>query len=322
MWEFGGFFQWEKYDKKEYHENAVKLNSARHCFRFLLEIRKYNMIYFPYYICDSIVEQAKKLNINYKFYKINKNFEPILDENVILGEDTGIFIVNFFGFLSEKKILKFKSEYKNIILDNTQSFYSKRIKNVDTIYSCRKFFPVVEGGYLYINLNINNRLKKLTENIIHSKLDFLFKKFELGSNEAYKNYLNVEESIDYEEIKKMSKLTINFMKRFDYEKIKLKRERNFLYLDKMLSKINLLNLKDYNINGPMFYPLLLENNIKKRLLKNKIYLSTLWIEVKDRVEKNSFEYQLVEKLHLIPIDDRWEIKDLDNVIKKILNYYR
>lgn len=46
-------------------------------------------------------------------------------------------------------IMRFAHFLKNLIVDNVQVFYTPPIKGLDTIYTCRKFFGVPDGAYLY-----------------------------------------------------------------------------------------------------------------------------------------------------------------------------
>lgn len=314
--EFGGYFKFIDYKGEEYHNNAIKLNTARHCFKYLLLLKKYKKVYLPFYICDSILEQVKHLNLDYEFYHIGNNLRPLLEDKKIKEEEV-LFIVNYFGFLNKSEIIKIKNRFKNIVLDNTQAFFQRSIKNIDTIYSCRKFFPVVEGGYLYTDKEIEQKFISSEKNYTFDKLKFLFKKYETSSNEAYKDYTLVEDGFGKEDIKNMSNLTVNFLKSFDYNAHKLKREKNFLYLHNYLKKINVLDINISNLEGPMFYPLLLDKNIKKDLIKEKIYVPTLWNEVKERVKETDLEYKLVENLVPVSIDYRWQTLDLDRVILTI-----
>lgn len=316
-WEFGGFFSFYENKGREYHNNVLKLNSARYCLEYLLKEKKYKKIYLPYYICDSVVNTIKKLGIEIEYYNIDKNMRPILLIEKIEKNEV-IFLVNYFGFIAEKEIKSYKEKYENIILDNTQAFFFKSLKNIDTIYSCRKFFPVVEGGYLYSEGISEIEYQKLEQVYIYDKLEFLFKRYEKDANSAYSLYQEIESKLDKIGIKKISNLTINLLKGIDYNFSKVTRERNFLYLHNKLKNINQLEINEKNINGPFSYPLLIEKNIKQDLLKERIYIPTLWQEVKTRVEENSFEYNLVENLHSIPIDERWNIEDLEKVISKIL----
>ena len=47
----GGYFELELRKGKHYHENALRLNSARNAFEYILRVRNYKKIYIPYYTC-------------------------------------------------------------------------------------------------------------------------------------------------------------------------------------------------------------------------------------------------------------------------------
>ncbi|MFX1268932.1 MAG: hypothetical protein ACFFAK_13310, partial [Promethearchaeota archaeon] len=132
------------------------------------------------------------------------------------------------------------------------------------------------------------------------------------------DYLKVEEFPSHDPIKRMSNLTQNILSSINYKKVKLTRERNFIFLHKNLKDLNELPINLENLNGPMKYPFLINNRkLKQFLIDNKIYISTYWQEVIDRVEKSSFEYYLTENLIPIPIDQRYNLSDMKLIIEKI-----
>lgn len=67
----------------------------------------------------------------------------------IKNREDWVYLINFYGQYSRDEIVSYAKEYKNLIVDNVQAFYTKPIEGVDTIYTCRKFFGVPDGGYLY-----------------------------------------------------------------------------------------------------------------------------------------------------------------------------
>lgn len=140
----------------------------------------------------------------------------------------------------------------------------------------------------------------------------------MGADAGYKDYSIVEESLSHEPLKKMSNLTQNILSSINYKKIKLTRERNFIFLHKNLKDLNELHINLENLNGPMKYPFLINNRkLKQFLIENKIYISTYWQEVIERVEKSSYEYYLTENLIPIPIDQRYNLTDMKLIIEKI-----
>src|SRR5690554_910719 len=134
----GGYFELELLLTEEYHKNAIRLNTGRNAFEFILRARNYKKVYLPFYTCDVILEPITKLDLKYEFYRIDLNFYPYFDFNK-LGEDE-VFVYNNYFDLCDKQTKEIVSLCKNLIVDNSQAFYTKPIKGVDTFYSPRKFF--------------------------------------------------------------------------------------------------------------------------------------------------------------------------------------
>ena len=311
MKEIGGYFELELNYTKEYYQDAIKLNSGRNALFYILKTNNPSKIYIPYYICHSVLEPIKKLNIDFCFYHINKKFEPILPSDY--SEANFLLYVNYFGinFFNVKKL---SNKIKNLIIDNSQAFFYRPIKN-PTFYSTRKFFGVPDGAYLYNDLLVNEALR---QSMSYDKCIHLLKRFDLESIEGYRDYEKIEAGFSSEPIMLMSKLTQKILTSIPYEKIKLLREQNFLYLHDHLKDINELYINTNNLHGPMKYPLLIKKDgLKQNLIKNKIYVSTYWQEVIETVENNTFEYELTKYLLPLPIDQRYNQADMELIIEKI-----
>lgn len=313
--EIGSYFSVMENTGTEYHNEAIKLNTARNAIEYILKAKNYKKIYIPYFVCDAVLEPIKKLELEYEFYNINKKLEiktklDVKDEEVIL-------IVNYYG-LKTKYIKKAYKEYTNVIIDNTQAFFSKFGNEVDVVYSCRKFFPVSDGSYLYTSIKLD---KKFETNLVFNKLEYLAKRYELGSNSAYDAYSKNEKLLCEKEIKYMSKLTENSMRGFDYEKIKLVRERNFLYLHNFFKDINELKLEIDELVAPLAYPLMIsDEKIRNLLVESKIYLARYWPEVLDRDGELKLEKKMTKYILPLPIDHRYGIKEMNVVINKIKKF--
>ncbi|MFX1432636.1 MAG: hypothetical protein ACFFBT_10940 [Promethearchaeota archaeon] len=311
MREIGGYFELELEKRKEYHPEALRLNSGRNALYYILKVLEPAKIFIPYYICDSVLEPIHKLKIELEFYHINKKFEPEIPTN--FNQNDFVLSVNYFGI--NDSIVKFlAATIKNLIIDNSQAFYCQPYK-YPTFYSTRKFFGVVDGGYLYIEKFLEEELEQA---ISYKNYSHILKRWELGADAGYEDYLKVEEFLSHDPIKRMSNLTQNILSSINYKKVKLTRERNFIFLHKNLKDLNELPINLENLNGPMKYPFLINNRkLKQFLIDNKIYISTYWQEVIDRVEKSSFEYYLTENLIPIPIDQRYNLSDMKLIIEKI-----
>lgn len=311
--EIGGYFEFELTpNKKEYHSDALKLNSGKYCLQYIFKTKKYKKIYLPAYICDSLLQPIKNEDLSYEFYSINECFEPIFEKPI--KDDECFVYVNYFG-INDKNVKKFVSKYKNIIIDNTQAFFTLPCKSIDTFYSARKFFGVADGAYLYTNTNSPIHIER---GITFDRMDYLLKRIDISANEGYTLFRKNEDYLKNCGLKRMSKLTETILRSIDYEKCRDTRNKNFLFLHKKLSKYNELDLDIDNLNGPMVYPFMKEEkNLKEKLIANKIYVPTYWKESKKRIEPGSFEDKLIDYLIPLPIDQRYKLEDMKYIVNSI-----
>ena len=57
----GGYFELELRKGDHYHKTAIKLNTGRNAFEYLLRAKQYQKVYMPYFTCDVMLEPIKKL---------------------------------------------------------------------------------------------------------------------------------------------------------------------------------------------------------------------------------------------------------------------
>lgn len=312
MREIGGYFQLDQLINKPYHKNLVELNTGRNALLYLVKAKKIHKIYLPYFLCNSVSDMLSKHGVNFEYYHIGKDFSPIFEEK--LKEDESLYIVNYYGQITDDKIRKFKEEYKNIILDNTQSFFQKPILGIDTIYSCRKYFGVPDGAYLSTNVVLDEILE---EDQSCSRMKHILGRYEGQASDFYNEFKKNDESFKELPIKKMSKLTRNILGAIDYEKIIQSRNRNFEYLHGSLKHTNILDIKlPY---GSFTYPYYVENGIevRKKLAQRKIYIPTLWPNVLKENREGSIEYDYTANILPLPCDQRYGIEDMEHIVKEL-----
>ena len=149
MREIGGYLELENFKCEEYYSDFIALNSARNALLYLLKSKRIKKIYLPYFLCESVANLCLRENYCFEYYNVNRYFHPIFEKS--LGNNEYLYIVNYYGQLDNCAIEKLKKKYSNIILDNVQAFFQEPVRDVDTIYSCRKFFGVPDGAYLSTN---------------------------------------------------------------------------------------------------------------------------------------------------------------------------
>ena len=315
MKEYGGYIEFETFHGKMLHDNAVALNCGRGALEYICEAKKIRKLYLPHFLCSSVPNLCNKIGVGYSYYSINERFEPVF--NLTLGEDEWIYIVNFYGQLNNDYLIALKRKYDRIIVDNAQSYFQMPAEGVDTLYTCRKYFGVADGAFLYTDKRLE---RELLQDESFERMHFLIGRFERCANEFYSEYVANNKLFSTEPIKRMSRMTENLLRGIDYASVEKKRQENFECLDTEFRSINELKLK--SVYGAFMYPLLLPNGaaVRKKLQKNKIYIPTLWPNVLEECPKDSMEYYYAEDILPIPVDQRYGIEDMKylvGVIKRV-----
>lgn len=312
--EIGGYFGLEQLISNEYYPDFVAVNNARCALLYIIKARQYNKVYLPYFLCDSVRLVLEREKIPFEEYRIDRSLLPILD--IKTNSDEVVYIVNYYGLISEDQLIDLKNKYGNIVVDNAQAFFTKPIKGVDTLYSCRKFFGVPDGGYAYTEADCQ---EDIPVDVSMDRMKHILGRFEGKSASDYYDYFNNnDESFKEIELRLMSKLTHNIMGAIDYQEAKRHREENFKYLSKALGDRN--ELKIECPPGPYAYPFYVKNGmtIKRQLAKRKIFVATLWPNVLDT--GLDLETDLTENILPLPCDQRYTEVDMQRVVDTIKEY--
>ncbi len=310
----GGYFSLELPFLEEYHKSAIKLNTGRNCLEYILHCRNYKKVYIPYYTCEVILEPFKKTGTEYSFYSININFE-IADE-ICLKEDEALLYTNYFG-LKQRYAESLASQYgQKLILDYTQSFYAKPIASIDTFYTCRKFFGVPDGAYLYSDKILETVFE---QDISYNRFDFLIKRIDLSAEEGFAGFRESDDSLVHQPIKRMSKLTERLMQSINYEVIAQKRRENFYQIHEELKTSNQLRIHLEDDAVPMIYPFLTNKpRLRNHLIQNKIFVAQYWPNVLEwGQDMNNKECYLTLNMQALPIDQRYDENDMNRIVSII-----
>lgn len=316
MKEIGGYIEFEHYHNPMLHENAVKLNCGRSGLVYLIKARKIKRIAIPYFQGGSVVNACRRYGVDVRYYHIDTGFLP---ERFEILDDEWLLLVNYYGQLTREHILGLLKNYRRVILDNTQAYFDMPLPGVDTIYSCRKFFGVPDGGILYTDVHLK---EELSQDESMDRIRYLMGRFERSASEFYASSTENERRFDTEPIKKMSRLTENLLRAVDYEFVRDRRTDNYLFLHERLGEHNLLDVR--KAEGAFAYPLMLEdgNTVRKKLISNKVYVPTLWPTVIDTMSEDSLEYRLAMNILPLPCDQRYDKGDMRIICDLIENDIR
>lgn len=314
MGEIGGYIELDNFTGKMLHEGAVALNSGRKALAYLIEAKEIKEIWLAYYNCDVIAETCKQYGVKVNYYHIDSQFKPVglPDES-----DICLYLVNYYGQLEYEYIIELREKFRHVIVDNVQAYFAEPVPGVDTLYTCRKFFGVSDGAFLYTDKMLE---RELPVDESFERIHYVLGRYERNASEFYAESKENNFFFSGEPIRQMSKLTKNILHGIDYDRIKRIRSENFLYLHEHLRCINQLNV--HPVEGAFMYPLMLANaaELKNRLVQHKIYISVIWPNVVDELPHDWWEWRLANNIMPLIVDQRYGNDDMERICKTLEMY--
>jgi hypothetical protein len=312
MKEIGGYFGLEQLVSNEYHKGLITLNNGRNALLYLLKARGIKKIYLPHYLCDSVSDMCIRNGYKLEHYNIDAKFMPIFDRK--LAGDEYLYIVNYYGQITNEKVLDLKRKHKQIILDNTQAFFQRALPGIDTIYSCRKYFGVPDGAYLSTDTRLNEDLKV---DVSKDRMTHILGRFEGKASDYYEHFQKNDASFKIEPLKYMSKLTHNILGAVDYKKVRRIRNENYSYLESELGGKNKLQLT--TPDGAFAYPFYIKNGIeiRKAMAQKKIYIPILWPNVIKDTQEYCIEYNYAANILPLPCDQRYGLDEMKYIVSNL-----
>lgn len=314
----GGYFEWEFPPAKnqELHKDAVHLNSGRHALEYILRgLQNVKSLWIPYFTCDVVLQPLQKLNIPYKFYKIDANLE--LGENVELDDGEYLLYTNYYG-IKDAYCSQVAERYgSKIIVDNAQALFCKSIPELNQFYSPRKFMGMPDGGLAVTTFA--NATEQLPIDQSFGRCSHLLKRHELIPADGYNDFRENSKKIAVAPLSRMSEISKKIFESADLEYIKQKRRENFAYLQKTLHSANKLNVPSLDqFECPLVYPFWSDKiGLKKQLIEAKIFVATYWPNVFEWVKPGDLECELANNVVCIPIDQRYGKEDMERIVKEI-----
>ena len=307
-------------DKKP-QQGLYYLNSARSCLYYLLKAAKPKTVYFPRFVCSSFLSYSLKLGINFKFYSIDDEFLPLVSESEVLGNNSLIVYVNYFGICSaqvEYVINKFNDQ--RVIVDNSQSYSFKKENALATIYSPRKFFPLSDGGMLFSDIKVEVPHEFGSINLNH------FDQKSRGFHEAaYAGFKSSEDELANAGPLALGEYSLRLLQSFLGDRGSLSvRETFFKELDERFGSINLLKGKFDNPSQkfPLCYPLQVSPAVHaSTLVEKKVFAPVYWPTLAN-TELNAFELSLVEETVNLPLSNIYDRRDFEYLITTISSLVR
>lgn len=339
----------------ENHSNIINKTENVHYFDFgrgaikniLLNIEsenENNNYLLPSYICESVIQPFKELNLSYEFYNITYDFQiDTEDLNDKINSTSVIFVNNYFNIdknpIVQKRINDIKQN--NIIIEDiTHSFFDKQNYVGDYIIaSLRKWFSLPSGAIVINNtdqpfkmfINDSSNQDKLYARFYAQKLKQLYLKHSLPV-EVKKEFLQIFDKIENQlnneiKISLIDPLSMFILKKYDYPKMIENRKKNYRTLYNIFSKYTEVEIVQLNTNEnkvPLGFPIRLNdrNEFRKFLISKKIYPPIHWplsneINTAEFITSKAIENQILT----IPCDQRYGKKELNYIEKVVKEYF-
>lgn len=322
MKEIGGYFEFEHFEGQEYYPDLFKFNLGRCAIVWFLKQMDCKTVFVPRLMCDSVTDALRDADIIVRGYPVREDFLP--DFTAVpkppLPSDVWILVMNYYGQMTDHEVRSIHEAYRSVLFDYTHAFFQRPLPGIHAVMSVRKFFGVSDGAYLAAPEGI---AMPEEQDSSMDRLTHIMGRFEKDAGSFYQKMLDNAHSYIGSPAKRMSPLTENFLKSFEYTRIADTRLRNYLHLMSRLQQKNPLRahlrIPD---NGPFCYPFYTENGIavRKKLAEQKLFIPTYWSNVIRDMPQDSVEYRYAANILALPCDQRYSAADMDTVADAVLAF--
>jgi dTDP-4-amino-4,6-dideoxygalactose transaminase len=343
----------ESIRSKKFFGNVVDfvyLSNGRAAIKFILAhiLRKkqINRYWLPSYLCRSIVQPFKELNLSYEFYNVKEGLQVdigYLSSRVKKGDL--ILVLDYFGFSPAKEVINFLQEMKDygipILWDLTHSFLTKNNWHNEiasySVVSFRKWFGIPDGGIAISNTDLFDKNLILGEPFYGFAylrlLAAILKNFYLRSIIQEKNFFRTEfakaeELADsFINLNAMSDLSKKFLNSIDFTTIINRRRKNFIFLLSGISKVKGISSLYSSIEEsicPLGFPIITvrRDALKEFLINNDIFCPIHWAPLNEVPMRFTYAHYLSHNMLTIPCDQRYSPENMERIFEKISEFYK
>lgn len=285
-----------------------------------------NKIWFPDWLCHTMVEAAQKAGFEYEFYELSDCFMATIEALDAKGFKDGglVLLINYFGLQDLTATAKaIKEAYPNAIIieDDVQAYYCfAEETNPYADYrftSLRKTFSSPDGGLVYTKHPMP--LATQPNTFAKYKIEAGVMKYHRGEEGVKdEDYLALfekgSELIDESHDSVMSLDSQRLFAGTDLQWVKQKRQKNAAYLLEGLKSLGMAPLIEVPKDKvPLFVPIWLEdrNTVRKKMFQKEVFCPVHWplesLPLKKGAEMAQHELSLI-------VDQRYSTNDMDLVL--------
>jgi len=341
------------FQEKIFCENIVDiayLSNGRTAIKYILSNiinkKQLSKCWLPSYLCETIIQPFRELNLNYEFYNLKENLQ--LDVNYLsrrIEKNDLVFTMNYFNLLHNNKVVEFLRKLKDndviIIDDLTHSFlnnhiFSSKISDY-SIISLRKWFAIPDGGIAISNSDLFDKNLIVKE----SFYDFVRLRLKYAILKSYylNKIINKKDSFRkiHNEAEELANLTIRFnamsnisktiLNAVDFNNIISRRRMNFECLLSSFENLDEIEILSNNLKEgicPIGFPIIATKRdaLREYLINSNIYCPIHWLFPEEIPKKFDYSYSLSKKIITIPCDQRYSKEDMEIIARKVKEFYK
>lgn len=284
-------------------------------------------VFFPDYLCHTIVDTAIKTGYDYIFYALTPDLKVTISALDEVGFKNGdaVLLINYFGLLNlQPDSSEIKAHFPDsiVIEDDVQApycFLEEDNPFADYRFaSLRKGFPVPDGGLVYTKKVMD--VPTNTNTFAAYKIRGGALKLKRGQNgikdEDYLMLFDKGESlIDQNYDSEMSQESRRLFSGIDFSFIKKRRKDNARFL---LNGLRILGINPIipvsDVSVPLFVPVYLSNRdeIRKRMFAKEVFCPVHW-PLPENVKIKNGKKMMEHELSLI-VDQRYDQDDMAKIL--------
>ena len=302
-------------------------------------------VLIPAYTCQTVITPFEEAGWQCDYYSIKRDLRIDLRslESAVANNRPSLLVVHpYFGMdLNEeemKALTAIKEQGIAIVLDLTQCLFSAKQYPFASfiVASYRKWMPIPDGGYLK---NMTSRVKiaqpeEENNEFTDRELAAMYLRGQyFGNGEQRTKAISIRLSKSADHIAdsnitphKMSQVAYNLMQNEDIKLNQQRRYGNYTYLYQNIRESDKVAKVCKNIDvvttAPLYFTIFVQNRptLQRLLAQESIYAPVIWPVEDELVLINEDMKYIYDHILAIPIDQRYDEKDMQRAVDIINNY--
>lgn len=302
-------------------------------------------VLIPAYTCQTVITPFEEAGWCCEYYSINRDLR--IDTSNLLGlvekcHPSLVIAHPYFGMDLNDEEMKVLAAIKEqgiaVVLDLTQCLFSTKQYPFASfmVASYRKWMPIPDGGYLKNMTDAVRFYQPETENdeFTDRELAAMYLRGQyFGNGEQRTKAISIRLSKAADHLAdsniaphKMSQVAYNLMRYEDLEVNQQRRFENYTYLYQNIHERNKVSKVCKNIDAvttaPLYFTIFVQDrpSLQRPLVQEAIYAPVIWPVEDERVLINDEVKYIYDHILAIPIDQRYDEKDMQRAVEIINNY--